>query len=343
MKYIKKYFKYSIIFLIIGLSIGLFYNSIQTNKYVAESAFIIEEKSNNLGGLSLLASNIGIDLNSAGSGTTIYSGDNILEIMRSKIILNRVLLKKRLYNGQETTLADNYFMISKFDKAFQSSNPFKAGFSFANTYQNMQQEYWKDSILNLIIKKIKNKQLTIERVNKKSSILYVKFKCTDQVFAKIFLDDLIFEAKSLYLDIKTQTLKKNIANLEVTKDSIYKTLINKSQQALNTEIYNLNPAIKSNLYNKDNAEREKNIANAVYVELCRNIEAAKISLSQFTPVIQIIETPELPLTNLKKSMIFCIAIGIFVGIAFYFIYVTLIFIKKEKIIQKLLIEDNESV
>ena len=49
------------------------------------------------------------------------------------------------------------------------------------------------------------------------------------------------------------------------------------------------------------ATRDKSVISALYTEVTKNLEASKLILSQQTPVIQILDTPVLPLIDQRKS------------------------------------------
>ena len=83
--------KIIVLFGVLGSAYG-FYKGF-TNKpiYTAKLTFAMEEKSSGgMGAYAGLASQFGIDL--GGSAGGVFSGENILELMRSRLIIEKTLL-----------------------------------------------------------------------------------------------------------------------------------------------------------------------------------------------------------------------------------------------------------
>ena len=59
--------------------------------------------------------------------------------------------------------------------------------------------------------------------------------------------------------------------------------------------------------------RRVEVLNAMYLEIVKNLELSKITLLNQTPIINIIDTPTLPLKEDKKSKILFGVLGGFLG------------------------------
>ena len=90
--------------------VGLGYGYFEKDKFIAEATFIVEEKSGSKSGLGALASSVGFDLGSlTGGNAGLFEGDNILDIMQSRLIVESVLLSHvDTTNSSSPTLADLY-------------------------------------------------------------------------------------------------------------------------------------------------------------------------------------------------------------------------------------------
>ena len=95
-KYALSQYKLFLIVCTITAALGLVYGKLQPHTYKATSTFIVEDKSGSRGGgLSGLASQFGIDVGGlTGGGAGLFDGDNILEILKSRAIIEKVLLTK---------------------------------------------------------------------------------------------------------------------------------------------------------------------------------------------------------------------------------------------------------
>jgi hypothetical protein len=202
------------LFLVSG--VVLLYSFLQKQQYEATTSFILEEKSaTGGGGLSGLASQFGFDLGGLGAGGSIFSGDNILDILRSRHIVEKVLLSKIDSSKGGQTLADLY--IPQLRKDIPTVD-------YTNVVYPKPLNRLQDSVLYLIYDKIVQKNLVVDRVNKKGSIIKVTVVSESELFSKIFSDRLVFETIKLYVDQKTSVSNRNIARLEARADSLLRVL-----------------------------------------------------------------------------------------------------------------------
>ena len=280
------------LFLVSG--VVLLYSFLQKQQYEATTSFILEEKSaTGGGGLSGLASQFGFDLGGVGAGGSIFSGDNILDILRSRHIVEKVLLSKLDSSKGGQTLADLY--IPQLRKDIPSVD-------YNNVVYPKPLNRLQDSVLYLIYDKIVQKNLVVDRVNKKGSIIKVTVVSESELFSKIFSDRLVFETIKLYVDQKTSVSNRNIARLEARADSLLRVLNNKSYQSASLQILDANTAFRSTAVPVELSQREKSISFALFSEVVKNLEASRMSLASQTPIINILDTAKYPLLNRKKSI-----------------------------------------
>jgi hypothetical protein len=284
--------------------LGLIYYYLQKPKYEAEVTFILEEKSGS-GGLAGLASQFGFNLGSMGNSAGIFSGDNILDILKSKKVVQYVLLTTVDSSSGSKTLADLYVNIHG-----------PKGYSFNNALQ--QKDDLKDSILNIIYTSIVQKHLTTERVRKQGSIIKVKLTASDRVFAKLMTDRMVNEAARLYLEARTGTAQDNIRHLQLRADSILRLLNNKSFGAASVQMLDVNPGVRSAVVPVEIATRDKSVLATIYIEVVKNLEASKLILSQESPVIQLLDSTESSMVDKRKSVAFLLILsclsGLFLGV-----------------------------
>ena len=306
---------------------GAGYEYIQPPVYQAESTFVLDEKGGGVGALPSLASSLGVDLNMMGGGGNLFAYDNILDIMQSRRIIEKVLLSEvdtAVYTHQ--TLADLYIKFNKLDLKFAKKTR-TAGVHF-NGYPNREVfSPVQDSILGTIYKAfIKNSFLT-DRTNKKTQVFKVEVNGKSEVFCKLMAERIIAETRNLYVEIKTGTTQRNVDRLQNKADSLLLLLNGKSYESAETVILNANPAIKTLPVPGKLAYRNEMMVASLYSEVIKNLETAKTTLILQTPVIQMLDSPHLPLVNEKKSMLFYCFIFIVVLEALTVIYLFLKFMK----------------
>ena len=296
-------------------ALGLLYGKLQPSTFKATSTFIVEDKSGKGGGgLSGLASQFGIDVGGlTGGGAGLFDGDNILEIIKSRAIIEKVLLTKieepASLKGQ--TIADYYIQINNLAPAFESKNINVKSLNFAGLTEGAKHTVQQDSILYLLYSRI-NRNLSVEKKNKKSTIITLEVVSGDQVFSKLFADEILKQTSDLYIDIKTGNLSRSIARIQQKADSLQRSL---------SSIYQ--NAFQINSSRTEMSNRDKTFSSTLYAEVVKNLETMKLSLINQTPVIQVLDSPKYPLFDQRTPARYALIIGFAVGFVlslFYALY-----------------------
>ena len=293
--------------------LGLGYAYFEKDKFKAEATFIVEEKSGSKSGLGALASSVGFDLGSLTGGSAgLFEGDNILDIMQSRLIVEKVLLSHLdTTNPGSLTLADVYAASHGLSKKWEK-DPQLTKFNFYTTPKNEIEKLKKDSILFEVYQKIVKNDLVVTRQNKKGSIINIQVISRDQIFSKLFTERLLKETGDLYVDIKTSNMNNNIARLQTKADSLHSKLYNKSQQAV--PLVHVNSGMQNYVVNDDLNQKDKNIVFTLYGEVLKNLEALKLSQINQTPVIQVLDMPKYPLVNQNYHWLIYFLGGILAGV-----------------------------
>ena len=312
---------------IITSALGLLYGKLQPSTFKATSTFIVEDKSGKGGGgLSGLASQFGIDVGGlTGGGAGLFDGDNILEIIKSRAIIEKVLLTKMeepsSIKGQ--TIADYYIQVEDLQGKFERKNINVKSLNFAELSGGAKHTVQQDSVLYVLFDRI-NKDLNVEKKNKKSTIITLEVVSGDQVFSKIFAEELLKQTSDLYIDIKTGNLSRSINKIQQKADSLQNSLrgiYQKSFQAENaTKLYNVNSSLRINTSQTEIAARDKTVSSTLYGEVVKNLETLKLSLINQTPVIQVLDTPKYPLFDQRIPIFYFLLIGFTVGFVLSFFY-----------------------
>ena len=312
---------------IITSALGLLYGKLQPSTFKATSTFIVEDKSGKGGGgLSGLASQFGIDVGGlTGGGAGLFDGDNILEIIKSRSIIEKVLLTKMeepsSFKGQ--TIADYYIQVEDLKDKFERKNINVKSLNFAGLSGGAKHTVQQDSVLYVLFDRI-YKDLNVEKKNKKSTIITLEVVSGDQIFSKIFAEELLKQTSDLYIDIKTGNLSRSINKIQQKADSLQNSLrgiYQKSFQAENaTKLYNVNSSLRINTSQTEIAARDKTVSSTLYGEVVKNLETLKLSLINQTPVIQVLDTPKYPLFDQRIPILYFLLIGFAIGFVLSFFY-----------------------
>jgi hypothetical protein len=289
----------------LGLVLPLIYRALQKPAYAASTTFILEEKSATGGGLAGIASQVGLDLGSLGSGSSLFTGDNILDIIKSRVIIEKVLLTPISGNSGKT-LADLYLEFS----GMGADLPAPVSFAIPSVAHTVYQ----DSVLYVMYEQIAKKNVSVDRLNKKGSIFKIVTVSQNQVFSKNFAERLLKETTTYYVNVKTSTAAANVKRLQARGDSLLRVLNAKSYNAASFQILDPNVAFKSMSVPAEVSSRDKSIVFSIYAEVTKNLEMSRIALVSQTPVIQLLDVPKYPLMDDRKSYLFLGLVGFIAGI-----------------------------
>lgn len=286
-----------------GAGIGFWYASIQKPVYTSKLSFVLEEdkgSSGGLGGALGLASQFGFDVGGGGvSG--VFSGNNLMELMKSRTIVEKALLNPITVNGKTTSYAQ-YFINTKMKDALVTSTELQKLQFLPNASRDGYSRQ-QDSLLEKIYLTIINSNLTISQKDKKISIIIIEMKDQDEVFAKNFTENIAQEVSDFYIETKSKKAKLNVAILQKQTDSI-RAELNSAMTGVaiaNDQTYNLNPALNINRVPSAKRQIDVQANSALLTQLIVNLEVAKANLRKETPLIQIIDRPMFPLDKEKVS------------------------------------------
>lgn len=303
-KYFLSQWKLILLIGFIGGCIGLTYASLRKPVYTATLSFALEDDKGG-GGLSGalgLASSLGFDLGGSAGGA--FSGTNIIELIKSRRVIEQTLLKPIQAGNHQMSIAEYFIGFKGWRANWDKSVPqLSTKISFPVDADRTRFSLQQDSVLGLIYDIIVKGTLSIGQKDKKVSIITIEAKSGDELFAKVFVEQLIKEVSDFYIETKSKKAKNNLLILERQSDSIRTELNNAitGVAAANDNTFNLNSAF--NIKRTPSARKQIDVqANtAILTELVKNLELAKVTLRKETPLIQIIDQPILPLQKEKPG------------------------------------------
>lgn len=266
--------------------------------YIAELTLALEDK--NAGNpMAGLASQFGVELGGAGSGGA-FSGENNIELLKSRSLIEKTLLTPVWIDGREDLLVNRFIEFNKLREKW-AEDPYMSDVVYYKGEPREKFGIKKDSVLFQIYKQIKKKSLNVSRLDKKLTIIKIDVKSQDELFAKLFTEVLVETASRLYIETKTKRSKTNLDIIEARLDSvrreldksIYGAAISKDQNTMTIRAAG----------NIQSAKKQLNVQvlTTMYGELIKNSEMAKYTLLRDEPLVQVIDTPILPLERKKKG------------------------------------------
>ena len=303
----------------IGLFVFLFsltavlINFFQDSRYKAELSFVVEDKqkSTPLSSVSGLASQFGFDFFS--SSNTTFSQANIMELLKSRGVVSKTLLR----SNNKNLFIQNYISMYNLDSDWKNNKDLE-GITFKN-----QIDIKHDSIITMIWEKIIEDDISVEIKNDETDIIYLSFKSKEEKFAKLFSENLIDEMSSMYIEYQTKQSTNTIDFLQNRADSVFNELEKAEEEFARVKDINQRIIKASGRLKELQLMRSVEVLSTMYLELVKNIEISKLTLLNQTPIIQVIDRPTLPLEDTKLStfLVFFISFVLsFLISVFYFVF-----------------------
>ncbi|RRN77738.1 lipopolysaccharide biosynthesis protein [Pseudoxanthomonas sp. SGD-10] len=316
---------------VIGGVLGLTYAFLKKPVYTATTTFVLEsgEKGGGLGAYAGLASMVGIDL--GGSGGGVFQGDNILELYKSRKMIQQALLTKDTFDSRQQLLIERFIEFNELRDKWKKKPELK-NINFDLPYHQYTLQH--DSIIGELVKEFNKEYLRVTKPDKKLSIIKVEFSNKDELFAKSFTDNIVATVNNFYVETKTKKSAENLAVLQYQADSV-KRVLNQSiggVAAATDANPNTNPAFQSLRVPSQRKQVDVQASAAVYQEIIKNLELAKITFRREKPLIQVIDEPVLPLKEDRVSKVKGILAGMILSL-----FLTIFYLSITKFILRLFI------
>ncbi len=297
----------------IFLAFTLLYNYVKSPVHYARTTFVLdsESSSNSIGDIASLASLAGINASSFIDASSLFQIDNIQELYRSSSMIKETLLSEYNFGYKNILLIDRLAINEKINKKWDRLNV-----NFSSYKSKSINLRVHDSILNEVVKIIKEKYLIVNKPSRKTTILEIGFDHKDELLAKSFNQNLVSIVNDFYNKTKTQKTGENLQILQRQADSVKKVL-DKSILFLaekDQSIPNPNPLTKVSLVPYQKALIDVQSNGAIYQQIVTQLELAKVAHRNQTPLIQIIDKPTLPLENSRLKFFECIIYGFLIGL-----------------------------
>ena len=294
---------------IIGFAIAIFIEP----TYKATTTFVLEEdKAGGMSGALGLASSFGLDLGAGGGG--MFTNSNIIELMKSRHVVEKALLNPILVGKNESSIIDFFIEFNFLRKKWMKKERYSSiKFPLNTDRQNFTM--LQDTVLKGIYDDIIKDNLTIIQKDKKVSIITIEVKSKNELFSKFFCEQLLKETSDFYIETKSKKARLNVDILQHQADSIRAELNSAITGVATTSdnVYNLNPAL--NVKRTPSIRRQVDVqANtAILTQLVAQLEMAKVGLRKETPLVQLIDRPILPLEKDKAGRLKYLILGGFLA------------------------------
>lgn len=326
-KYLIKNWYWFLIMGILGGTIGFMIAFAMPKYYIASTTFVLEAGESADGGIGKyagIASAMGVDFGGTGGG--IFQGDNILELYRSRKMIESALMTdvSDSLGGQVISL---YFIEKGKIEVWKKVNPELLDIDFKKGKQKSEfLQRKRDSIITSIVDDINKNYLSVTKPDKKLSIIKVNVKSENERFSLQFNEALVKEVNEFYVQTKTKKSTDNINILQSKADSV-RAIMNGAISTAAVVIDNtpnLNPTRQaSRIIPTQRAQFSAETNKAILEQIVKNLEMAKMSLLKEAPLLQVVDRPVYPLfidklSKLKTALFFAILFCFFTAAVIVF-------------------------
>lgn len=271
--------------------------------YSADISFVLSTDQKDRGNFGGLASQLGFD-GMTSSPDNIFSGDNIIELFKSRKLIREALLSVVDSVSRQTLI--NYIAQHQYDTLYKKLGPFNQN---PGSYSNAQKKLLRS------ITAYAAKSFMVFKRDKKLAFYIISSSSADPKVALYLSRYMLYQTSRYFIETKTSVAASSVQLLQHEADSIARVLSNiySSTAAMNDRTYNLNPSITVQRSGSQFNQAKVVAFSAAYTEVMRNLEVSKINLQKETPLYRIIDEPELPLLPVRVSALRYSLLGAVVG------------------------------
>ena len=309
---------------LISCVFALLLSKVIDSKYQADITFVVQSpaaESSSLSNIGNIASSFGFNI---GSSESAFSQANVMELFKSRRIIEATLLKTADINDKKNILLIDYYTNVK---NLRNSSEW-----IDDKIDNLDfkiRTNKRDSIISLFWNNIVENNLEVSFNSTDASIITLSFIFQDQYFAKVFVENIIDEMSKFYVGYNTSQSRNTLEFIQNRADSVYLELKLAEEEYAKVQDINQRIVKASGRLKELQLMRTVQVLNTMYIELVKNLELSKLTLLKETPIIEVMDGPVFPLEDKKIKPLILIVLFVFLAIFLAIIYIILIKIVKD--------------
>lgn len=290
-----------------GMGLGLVYvvmNYSRKPVYTAEMSFALDEGAVKSAGNSItsLSEELGFGP-SYEAGGIFSSMTNILELMQSRLLITKTLLSKAEIDGKSLLYADFFLDSLSLRAKWMGGSPYEK-MDFLKAKVSREEELFRNGILNAMYEMLAKQAIRIDKKGKGTTLISVSLTTEHEAFSRYFLEALVAEVSAFYVEIKTHRAKVQLEFIKQRADSVQLAYSQAMYGKASFVDANINVSKQTAVVPGDRKQTDIQVLRETYIGLMRNLEAAKTSLMQETPLFQYLDRPVFPLKADKANLLF---------------------------------------
>ena len=274
-----------------GAALGVNGVWLRPSKYQAELMLAVEEGESS--GWQNLLAQFGLDVGGLNPGG-IFEGESLVKLFKTRYMVERTLLEPMVVQGDSVLMVNYLYPYTKWGKR---------GPHTEMTWTADRDDFTplQDSLLLEVAQYVTKEVLDVYKPDKKLSLVYVNTIHENKYFAQAFTEAIVANTTSFFLESITSKARVNLEVLQNQRDSAEVALKAAIQRNANAQDNAVNSIFQRAQVDKYASFVDLEIANALFIEITKNLTLAEIGLRKQTPLIQVVEHPAFPL---KKTGLF---------------------------------------
>ncbi|HZV70513.1 MAG TPA: hypothetical protein VFG10_13250 [Saprospiraceae bacterium] len=283
--------------------------------YPAMITFSVDEDEG--GGSSGLSSVLG-QFGFGGVRPTRYNLDKILELSKSRRVVQQTLFNKIEVDGKQDFIANHLLRLYNLNdvngKASKNTSPFYFTHDSVPAFDRKENEMLL-MIYNFVIgpPDQPKKALLHTAYNEDTNIMSISASTEDETLS-LELSKRMFESLSNYYINKA--IEKQVKTFKIVRekrDSVLAVLKSVEYRLANSKDTRRSLIMRTDQVAELHLQRELVALSAMYAEVLKNTEVADFALRNKTPFIQVIDYPIPPLAPVQLSLLRQLLIGLILG------------------------------
>ena len=286
--------------------------------YTAELTFMLNDDNNpQISSVGGILGQLGLPIPSGK-----YNVDKLLEIAKSRKILENALFEKVQIAGKETFIANHFIEIYQLRSSWQKKDDFYKTFSFTQSETSLfsnRENYALKALYQKIIGSEQNRNHALFSTDYGRLDYIMSFVTTtlSPELSIAFTNAMYNQVSSFYIEKAIEKNQMIYDIIEIKRDSLANLVQETSLEI--ARIKDRNSGTFRSVNNVDVANLTAYLTGleTAYQEVEKSLNNADIALQSGTPLIQLLDQPIPPLSPDGKSLIKRIILGAIIGAIFF--------------------------
>jgi hypothetical protein len=286
--------------------------------YIAKIVFNMENGAGSTGGgLSDIASAFGLGTGST-SGGNLFSGENFIELLKTKNLYNRALLTRVNVNGKSEIFGNYYLKKSGILEIEQKDNIPIQNFKFVNDKYDSANQAERSTVR--LIQAFLMPVTTVSAESKKASFLTLSVMTRNDTLSYTWAKLYLKIVTDFYKETKTQKTREVRELIVHRVDSLKRALYSNQNAAARYADQNQQIIMQEGLVQQQRLQTNTGQLQGMYFEAMRNLDNINLSMAKETPLFTKIDDVELPISPepdpTKKGLIIGGVLGFILSIIY---------------------------